>query len=150
LSRAQRLGTCAVLPACLVAVVGLWSILANNAGGWVWAPDEVNLPEAVATGDYAEVRRQLESGVDPNAPADVRKRLLGSKPVRVTPLQAAVWARSPIMVKMLIDGGAIVSSTSLAVLKCMNDENNNHDVRVLLDAVPMGRGPSCSEVTVPR
>jgi hypothetical protein len=146
----RLLRVCAALPVCVVAIVGLWSFLANNDGGWVWAPDEVTMSEAVATGDYAEVMRQLERGADPNPPADVRARLLSSKPSRVTPLQAAVWARNPVMLKMLMERGAVITPNTLAVLKCMNDENGNRDVRALLDAVAAESTLSCAQVTIPR
>ncbi len=116
----------------------------------MWPPDTVNMAEAVATGDYAEVTRQLEHGVDPNPAMDVRARLLQSKPMRVTPLQAAVWARTPRMVTILLEGGAILSPTSLAVLKCMNDDNRNSEVRALLDAVVTEGELPCAGLNVPR
>lgn len=137
------------LPAMLVALVGLWSFAANNPGGWVWPPDDVTLPEAVATGNYAEVRRLLEGGVDPNPAYDVRGGVLGDRPVRLTPLQSAVRARNRTMLRMLLDQGAVVGPTGLAVLKCMNDENGDRDVREILDALPGEPVPSCSEVSIP-
>jgi len=137
------------LPACLVAAVGVFAVALNNTGAWTWAPDRVSLSEAVATGNYAEVVGQIERGVDPNPPADVRAELLSGEPVRVTPLQAAVWGRNPLMVRLLLEHGAVVGPTALAVLKCMNDENGDRDVRALLDGLPSASAPSCSEVDLP-
>ncbi|MEQ1757991.1 MAG: hypothetical protein ABL986_06700 [Vicinamibacterales bacterium] len=137
------------LPACVVALVGVWSTLSNPSGGWVWPPDRVTISEAVATGDYAEVMRLMESGVDPNLAASVRADLLGGSPVQLTPAQAAVRARNAQMLRILLDGGVIVGPSRLAVLKCINDENGDRDVRALLDAIPSGPLPPCDQVTIP-
>ena len=141
------------LPACVVALIGTWSLLINPSGGWVWPPDAVNISEAVATGDYAEVARQIEDGADPNPPMVVRAGLLGSKPSRLTPLQTAVWGRNSLMVKLLLDHGAIVAPTMLATLKCINAESPSVDVRAMLDALPAPPAPpapACSELAIPR
>jgi hypothetical protein len=153
LSSRRVLAALTALPACIVALIGMWALLINPAGGWVWPPDEVNISEAVATGDYAEVARQIEAGVDPNPPMVVRAGLLGSKPSRLTPLQTAVWGRNSLMVKLLLDHGAIVAPTMLATLKCINAESPSEDVRAILDGLPVTSAPpaaSCSELPIPR
>lgn len=149
MSRRLLIGAWTGLPACVVAVVGVWSFVGNNAGGWTWAPDTVTLPEAIATGNYSEVAYQLERGVDPNAAADVRPDILGSAPMHMTPLQAAVSSRNSRMVQMLLEH-AVVTPQTLAMLKCLNDENGNQEVRALLDALPADTTPSCDEVSIPR
>ncbi len=143
-------GACLTLPGSLIAVVGLWAFAWNNAGAWTWPPDEVTLPEAVATANYAEVARLLEGGEDPNPPANVRAGLLGRTAVHVTPLEASVWGRNARILQMLIDGGAVVGPTGLGVLRCLNEEHDNRDVRNLLNAMgPPGDRP-CSEIAIPR
>jgi hypothetical protein len=150
LSSSRIASALTALPACIVALIGVWSLLSNPSGGWVWTPDTVNVAEAVATGDYAEVARQIEAGVDPNPPMVVRAGLLGSKPSRLTPLETAVWGRNPLMVKLLLEHGVIVAPTILATLKCINAESPSADVSGLLDALPAAPGPACSELTIPR
>lgn len=149
MNRQQRVGALLGLPATVVALVGLWSFATNNGGGWVWPPDNVTLAEAIATGNYAEVARQLENGVDPNPPFDVRGGVLGDRPARLTPLQAAVRARNPVLLQMLLDHGAVVGPTGLSVLKCMNDEDGDREVRQILDALPGELVLSCTEVSIP-
>ena len=138
-----------MLPSTVVAAVGLWALATNTTGGWVWPRDSVTISEAVAVGDYAEVVRQIESGIDPNRVAEVRPDLLGSAVTHVTPLQAAVWARSPRMVSLLLEHGVIVGDTGLIILKCMNDAHANREVRDLLDALPTVSSLGCDAVKLP-
>ncbi len=107
------------------------------------------MPEAVATGNYAEVARQIEQGADPNRAEEVRANLLGSTSVRVTPLQAAVWGRNPRMVTMLMEK-TVVTPTTLTVLKCLNDDKGNQEIRDLLDSVPIDTTLACDQVDIPR
>ena len=87
----------ACIPVTALAVVGAWGVVANTAGGWVWPPDDVNVSEAVATGNYAELVRLLEDGADPTRSSSVRAPLLASQTVVVTPLEAAVLVRNATM-----------------------------------------------------
>ncbi len=146
----RALALCAGLPGAIVAVFSLWAVLSNSAGGWLWPPDSVNLPEAVATGNHAETVRLIERGADPNRAEEVRPRLLGSKATRVTPLQAAVWSRSAPMLERLLDRGAVFTPSILAVLHCMNDENRNEDVRAVLDRLGGNATTPCDTVVLPR
>jgi hypothetical protein len=138
-----------LLPACVVGAVGLVSLIANVDGVWVWRPDAVTLPEAVVTGNYAEVVAQIQRGIDPNVPADIRANLLTTRPLRVTPLQAAVLGRNALMLQLLLDNGAIVGPTSLAVLKCINEQQQNREVQAVLDALPAGPAPACDALPLP-
>ena len=69
----------ACVPAVVVALIGAWGVVANPTGGWVWPPDDVNVSEAVATRNYAELVRLLENGADPTRPNLVRGSLLTSR-----------------------------------------------------------------------
>lgn len=139
-----------MLPAGLVAAVGFTSVLLNPAGSWTWAPDSVTLSEAVATGNYAEVVAQIERGIDPNVPADVRAELLTDDPIRLTPLQAAVWGRNALMARLLLEHGVVVGPTAVAVLKCINAENGSDEVRAVLEPLATGEEPGCDAVSLPR
>lgn len=138
-----------MLPALVVASVGAASTLANPRGIWTWAPDAVTLSEAVATGNYAEVVRQIDNGVDPNPAADVRADLLAGHAMHLTPLQAAVRARSALMLRLLLDHGAVVGPSGLAVLKCLNEQDGNADVRAVLETLTTGPEPACADLTLP-
>jgi hypothetical protein len=149
LNRQRLLIVCLMAPACVVAVVGAFSVVVNNRGSWTWRPDDVSMPEAVATGNYAEVMRQIESGADPNLRDGIRAGVLTGMPLRLTPLETAVWGRNVLMVRLLLDHGAVIGPTSLVTLKCLNEQNGDQAVRALLDALPTTIEKPCSEVELP-
>lgn len=150
MSRRLLLALCAAVPGIVLAAAGLWGAFTHPGGALVWPPDRVTLPEAVAAGSYAEVAWQIERGTDPNPPAEVRAGLLGPGPARLTPLQAAVRGRNPLMVRILLEHGAVVGPSGLAVLRCMNEEEPSDDVRALLDALGPPGGAACDAVEIPR
>ena len=100
----NRVAVVACVPAVVVALIGAWGAVANPTGGWVWPPDDVNVSEAVATRNYAEVVRLLDNGADPTRPNPVRGSLLASRPVVAIPVEAAVMARNAAMLGLLFVG----------------------------------------------
>ena len=133
----------ACVPAVVVALIGAWGVVANPTGGWVWPPDDVNVSEAVATRNYAEVVRLLENGGDPTRPNLVRASLLTSRPVVAIPVEAAVMARNAAMLGLLMDNGAVVTPAMAGKLKCLNAEYPDQDVKAMLDQVVPGDPPRC-------
>jgi hypothetical protein len=123
----------ASLPAILVALVGTWGVFTNHGGGWIWPPDQVNVSEAVATSNYAELIRLLDNGDDPNRPSPVRAPFLLSKPVIATPIEAAVIGRNVTMLRLLLARGAVLTRSQAERLKCLNDEHPEAEVRAILD-----------------
>ncbi len=149
MSRVGVLACLVALPAAFVGAAGAAGVFVNARGGWLWPPDRVTLSEAVATGNYAEVVRQVEDGMDPNPASDVRPELLSSAAQRLTPLQTAVIGRNSRMLALLLEGGAVVGPSGLAVLKCLNEEHADADVRARLEALAPGQ-PVCADVQLPR
>jgi len=133
----------ACVPAVVVALIGAWGVVANPAGGWVWPPDDVNVSEAVATRNYAELVRLLENGADPTRPNLVRASILTSRPVVVIPVEAAVMARNAGMLGLLMDKGAVVTPSMAGKLKCLNVEYPDQDIKAMLDQVAPGDLPNC-------
>ena len=133
----------ACAPAVVVALIGAWGVVANPTGGWVWPPDDVNVSEAVATRNYAELVRLLENGADPTSPNLVRGSLLTSRPVVAIPVEAAVMARNAAMLGLLMNKGAVVTPGMAGKLKCLNAEYPDQDVKVILDQVAPGDPPNC-------
>ena len=125
----------ACVPVAALALTGAWAVVANPAGGWVWPPDEVNVSEAVATGNYAELVRLLENGDDPTRSRSVRAPLLASQTVVATPLEAAVLVRNATMLQLLVARGAVITRSIAGQLKCLNAEHPDQDVRRVLDEV---------------
>ena len=104
----------ACFPVAALALVSVWSLATNPSGGWVWPPDEVNASEAVASGNYAELVRLLESGDDPNRGNTVRPLLLAGLPVVATPIESAVQSRNADMARLLLTHGAVVTRAMAA------------------------------------
>ena len=131
------------VPAVALALIGAWAIVANTAGGWVWPPDDVNVSEAVATGNYAELARLVENGADPTRSMTVRAPFLSSQTVTVTPLEAAVLGRNATMMELLLARGVVVAPSMAGALKCLNAAHPDPDVKSLLDKLVPGDLPAC-------
>jgi hypothetical protein len=71
---------------------------------WRWEP--LNLAEAAALRDRGEVARLLSEGEDPNATYRVRRGVVRSYAMQMTPMAAALAARRDEIVQLLLDGGA--------------------------------------------
>ncbi len=86
-------------------IIGLLiAIVALQMPGWLFAPitgQKMELLNALMTNDFPVVQRLLNAGVNPN------EKIEGARPGDwSTPLHFAVEARSPRMVKLLLDKGA--------------------------------------------
>jgi hypothetical protein len=139
-----------MVPAWIVAVVGGVSAFVNPRGAWTWPPDVVTISEAVATGNYAEVVRQSELGVDPNRPTSIRADMLTREATELTPLQAAVLGRNALMFRILLDQGAIVLPQTYAFLACANLKYPNEEITESLSRFAPADPPDCSTVTFPK
>lgn len=150
MSRTTLLGAIAAGPAIALTVLslGATAVLTWRNTGWPDSP--LTLPEAVATANYAEVARLLEDGVDPNPAAAIREDLLTGHVMRLTPMQTAVWSRNAQLARMLKDHGVIEGTTGMRILKCLNDEHPDADIRTLLDEMAPDVRPDCSTVTLPK
>lgn len=133
----------ACVPAVVVALIGAWGVVANPTGGWIWPPDDVNVSEAVATRNYAELVRLLDNGADPTRPNLVQASLLTSRPVVAIPVEAAVMARNGTMLSLLINKGAVVTPRMVGKLKCLNSEYPDREVKEMLDRMAPGDPPHC-------
>ena len=97
----------AAAPAALLAltrvvflVLAVWDVHPF----WRWEP--LNLAEAAALRDRGEVARLLAEGEDPNATYRVRRGVVRSYAMQMTPMAAALAARRDEIVQLLLDGGA--------------------------------------------
>jgi hypothetical protein len=134
----------ASLPAGILAIASFWWTVAALWGGGLWPAQRVTLAEAVATHDEAEIVRLIGFGEDPNGATSVRAGLLGARPARVTPLEAAVWSRDAEMLTLLLRNGAIVSDSELRALRCLNDKEHDDKVRAVLEQLADTPWPACN------
>jgi hypothetical protein len=108
------------IPACLV-IAGLAGglLLAPFGLHPLWQRPELNLSEAAAVRDAAEIVRLIEErSEDPDTVREVRPGLLAEQAVRVTPLEAAVAARDVEIARVLLVNGAAMDADIWNRLRC--------------------------------
>ena len=118
-------------PGCLV-VAGLTAglALAPFDRHPLWPRQQLNLSEAAAVRDVAEIVRLIESSEDPDAARDVRSGLLTEHAVRLTPLEAAVAAGDPEIARVLLVNGASMDAQVWNRLRCSAE---GHEITEYLD-----------------
>ena len=99
-----------------------------------WPNTELNLSEAAAVRDHAEVVRLIESGENPNTRRPVRPGLVQNDvEVEATPLEAAIAIRRPELVSLLFDRGARLSPADWLRLWCSAQAQEYAGVAAVLD-----------------
>jgi hypothetical protein len=125
----------------LVGAMTAMLLMAVVAGHPMWPYRALNLSEAAAVRDSAEVVRQIEAGEDPNAPHEIRAGFLGDGPVRMTPLEAAVAAEDAEVVGRVLEKGGRLDATLWNRLRC---QARDEEVGALLDSrLPPGADAGC-------
>lgn len=93
----------------------------------LWNAGPVNLSEAVALTDSAEVARLIASGSDPHKRYSIRPGLVPESyalgpaargGLDLTPMEAAVAARRSEIVDLLLDEGVLLTSDEWRTLAC--------------------------------
>ena len=97
-----------------------------------WQGGPLTLAEAAALRDQGEVARLIEAGADPNAEYALRPDVLSVN--HATPLEAAVLARRPEIVQLLMHEGAAVDEHRWRYLHCVAAETGQDDVITVIDA----------------
>jgi hypothetical protein len=133
----------AVILACIEAVILLIGTVTEHPR---WPDVALNLSEATAVRDHAEVVRLLERGDDPNARRPVRPGLVGNEAtVDAAPVEAAVSIRRPELIALLFDHGASLSPEDWRRLRCSAAAREYDDVVEALDrGGPVGTAVACS------
>lgn len=133
-----------MLPCVVLAALSAWWTVSG-----LWPPDDVTLPEAVATRNTGEALRLIAEGADPNAAGRVRGGLLvNGRDVVVTPVEAAVGAQRADALRQLLSYGAVIGDRERLVLRCYERTRRDSGVRELLDEGATGE-PDCAGVTLP-
>lgn len=122
-------------PAAVIVGFDIIVLLLGAFGHHPWWPDRhLNLSEATAVRDQAEVARFLESGESPDARRLVRPGLVGNDTdVRATPLEAAISVRRPELIDMLFERGARPLPAEWHRLRCAAQRLEYTDVIAALD-----------------
>jgi hypothetical protein len=84
----------------------------------IWPRQQLNLSEAAAARDVAEIVRLIQTSEDPDAARDVRPGILAEHAVRATPLEAAVATRDTEVARVLLANGAAMDAQVWNRLRC--------------------------------
>ena len=125
---------CAAIPP-LAAVAFCGAVFGAALFGYTptfWQGGALTLAEAAALRDQAEVARLIEAGADPNIEYALRPDVLAVS--RATPLEAAVLARRPEIVQLLMHEGAAVDERGWHRLHCIAADIGEDDVIEAIDA----------------
>ncbi len=142
---ALALGAGVAIPALVLIVIEATLMVGVAVTGTnLRLPDvSLNLAEAVAVRDGAEMMRLLEGGEDPSRRQSVREGLLEGKVVQATPLEAAVSIRRTELVDTLYAHGASADQESWRRMVCFATRQESNDIVALLKA----HAPSAVEAT---
>lgn len=150
-ARPELLHLALALPG-IVALAGALMLVMMAAGGTrLWgAPASLTLPEAAALRDLAEIVRQVEAGVDPNAIAHVRGGMVRSSDHDMTPLEAAVGARELAVFELLLTHGARLDAGTMPALVCFaRQQDADAILEVLTTRAPDLVPGSCEGIRLP-
>jgi hypothetical protein len=112
-----------------------------------WPDDQLNIAEAAAMRDAAEVARRIQQGEDPNTNHEIRPGLLFGHAVSLTPLEAAVEAGDSAMIDVLLRAGAGLDAGTWSRLRCGTDRD---DVIRIFDAHRPAGAVACDPVVADR
>jgi hypothetical protein len=146
----RLLSICAAAPALAAVAVSaaIVAVAATNDAPLFWRSGSLTLSEAAALHDQGELVRLIASGNDPNAVYPLRADVLAVR--ALTPLEAAVGARRPEMVELLMGHGATVDSNAWRRLHCFAIASGAADVVQTLDRFrPADTDGSCVAISTP-
>lgn len=110
------------LPGLMVAsACGISVLLAMVGVDTLWPRTELNLAEAAAVRDAAEVVRLMERGDSLVTSWPVRAGLVGESATSLTPLEAAIASRDRNMIDLLYDAGAQLDAAQWVLIRCAAD-----------------------------
>lgn len=140
------------LPAAtLAATCTVFVALAAAERHPLWASQPLNMSEAAALRDAATVLRRLRAGEGAGERRSVRAGYLFDRPVTATPLQAAVAAKRPEIVELLLEAGAATMPDEWVSARCLAARAREAELERLLDAYqPAGTTTrDCADEAVP-
>lgn len=120
-------------------------LVAAAMTGWFAVADQLQLPfattrlpaniaEAAADGHAPEVIRRLRFGEDPTRAYPLREHYITAPVLVATAPEAAVWARSVELMRLLDREGAIVGDAQRRELSCLAADLKIEDVAMYLSA----------------
>jgi hypothetical protein len=134
----------------ILAIAAIYTVADAALGGDpFWHEPQLTMAEAAALKDRATMQRLIWSGVDPNAPANVRANVLKSHDIVVTPLEASVGTRTPVAMQFLLAHGARMDRNEQDVITCLAKEDDAKEILEYLAKNFPGARPDCAHVSTP-
>jgi hypothetical protein len=131
----------------LLSAAALAGSLVDAHPLWPQPDPPLNLSEHAVVQGHADVVRMILLGENPNMARDIRKDLLTSFSVRLTPLEAAVAANDGSMVRTLQAYGAFVDAAKWNLLHCAA---RSDEIKEMLDTYkPKDAVAQCADVQPP-
>ena len=120
------------IPGCVVAAACMATlVLAPFERSLFWPVVSLNISEAAAMRDVAEVVRRVERGENVNESHPIRPEVIAGPAVVLTPVEAAVEAGDEHMLQVLFTEGATLDERAWTNLRCGTDRDG---IRAVLDA----------------
>jgi hypothetical protein len=136
-------------PPAIVALMEIVLLALSAAGDHPrWTADEVNLSEAAAIRDFAEVARLIERGENPGTARPVRQGMVEGPARDLTPLEAAALGERDEIAAYLLEHGARPSRDEWLRLHCHAETSGLDDLAAVLEtARPSAIDVRCDGVT---
>ncbi len=134
--------------AALLVLLGAIAVASTAGSDLLWRPPSVSTAEAAALGDAGTVVARLEAGEAPDTPGPVIYAFRFGRVVTITPLEAAIAARRPEIVRLLVDHSARIDASNVTRLRCFAERGKDREIIAELerhDATPL----DCTSVTTP-
>ena len=140
------------LPA-LIWIAAATLVLAGTLFGYraLAAPADVTMAEAAVLRDEAELLRQMRHGANPNVKAPVRRGMLSDQDYILPPLEAAIAARHPQVVQVLVENGTTLDANNFPRLLCLARLGDATEIVAFLESHSPMRGTAvdCSGIRSP-
>lgn len=151
MTRADAPALAIAVPGGALAMVSL-ALLMSTAmhRGPLWSDRAINVSEAAATRDRATMMRLIDEGSDPAKAYPVAAGILSDQPLQLTPLEAAIAARRPEVVDLLLWRMQRRDASVLARASCLARRGGDSEVVRAVERYRVDAGePDCSRTVLP-
>ena len=148
LSRKNAMMIAAAVPPAVVTAIEIAMLVLSLGGDHPrWRAQEVNLSEAAAIRDFAEVARLVERGENPGMARPVRQGMVEGEARDLTPLEAATIGEREEIAAYLIEHGAQPAADEWLRVRCHAQRSGLDDLATVLEtARPAGIEVNCEGI----
>jgi hypothetical protein len=143
------------LPGTIVVLLSLGSALLALSGTHpLWTPEGVNMSEAAALRDAATVVALLRAGESADERRAVRAGIVSRHQVSLTPLEAAIAARRPEVVEVILWAGPRLDDGAWRHARCLAALSSDEELGPVVEryrpaAIGADVRPHCAGIRQP-